>query len=388
MPFGEALFWVGITAVSIGGFILVDKHLGPVWAWILTVVGLLAIGYSVYHKQFPGSPNPPTLWVLLLLLTWAALGYSIYDRRRHGKTPIPDTATPDTRDQTLESQKAEINKLHDTLEQCRTFANRKALEADENGSRLSVWQYAYDSVWSLKAGAREIRRHWPSADFLDRPANRDLWINVRPRPTVNAEIDDRSWLESAIRWHDSFSSSAATKGADLAYLKSLNFDELMEFLDFQERETRKLPVPVKTASRESPSVGIVRFGEKDQQYGSFVKNYSQAADFSVRIPSFRVGRYRFSFGDKVNTLTHDQGEAFIEATVREPRSLVQHFTLFDALGELSTCIDDGFVPLTIYVEYKDSMSKRYALRHEVERHVTNRESAFTNVMMRRMEMED
>jgi hypothetical protein len=46
----------------------------------LTVIGVLACAYTVYRDSHPESPAIH-LWVILLVLTWALLGYNVYLRR-------------------------------------------------------------------------------------------------------------------------------------------------------------------------------------------------------------------------------------------------------------------------------------------------------------------
>lgn len=91
MPIGEALFWAGITVVGTGLFIIWERHLKS-WWWSIPLVGagVLAIVYSVYSHAHPEAqlPTPPS-WVYLLLLTWCALGYVVYDRRRGTARAVP-----------------------------------------------------------------------------------------------------------------------------------------------------------------------------------------------------------------------------------------------------------------------------------------------------------
>jgi len=156
------------------------------------------------------------------------------------------------------------------------------------------------NAWKLKEGARAIKRKWPNADFLDYPANKDSWLSVRPQITEDPTVDDRTWLDEAIRWYEEFNSSPCIVGSDYGYLKSLGFDELMEYLDFYERSRRGLTVSISAASMDAPAVGITRWGlNPEGNYGAFVKNHRPIPAFDIRLPSFRIGRYRFSFSDAV-----------------------------------------------------------------------------------------
>lgn len=244
------------------------------------------------------------------------------------------------------------------------------------------------SVWLIKEGAREIKRKWPSADFLDRPANKELWAAERNRPT-QSYADDRGWLDSALRWYEAFSASALVKPEDASYLKTADFDELMELLDFYEIEQcgdgYALPLPITAAPANAPAVAIDHFETQGSRYGVVVHNYTDRPAFDIRITPFRVGKYRFSFADTVNTLTKEQGKVFIEATVKAPGTIQMGFSLFDAVRDRFDCSDDGFVPINARVTYRDSAQKRYSCRHEFVQHAMNRDSAFTSVFMRRIE---
>jgi hypothetical protein len=83
MPVNEALFWVGITMLGTGLYVVWDRHLKSLaWSALLIVLGGIAIVYSVYVHLRPASQLPlPPVWFYLLVLTWCAIGYDIYDRR-------------------------------------------------------------------------------------------------------------------------------------------------------------------------------------------------------------------------------------------------------------------------------------------------------------------
>jgi hypothetical protein len=278
-----------------------------------------------------------------------------------------------------------------------TITNEDELEAKSEDTalafdgefreRIAKHIHVRESIWLLKEPARKIKRLWPGADFLDRPANRDLWIKPRDRPPGYSDIDDRGWLDDAIRWNEQFSRSPVVVGVDPGLLKSLDFDEIMDLCDRYERQQCGMMVPISSAPPSAPHVGISKFGMKNGRYGAFVENYRSTAAFEIRITPVRVGRYRFSFGTTVNTLTKDNGPQFIECSVKEPPITSWNgLTLFDALGERFKCIDDGFVPLNLYVTYHDSQNLRYEARHEIERHATDSENSFTSVYLRAVDL--
>jgi hypothetical protein len=80
MPFNEALFWFGITAFGTGLYFLVEASVKRLYSAGLTTIGLLACAYAVYRHYHPEIPAI-SLWVILLVLTWALLGYDVYLHR-------------------------------------------------------------------------------------------------------------------------------------------------------------------------------------------------------------------------------------------------------------------------------------------------------------------
>src|SRR5713226_322858 len=101
MPFNEALFWFGITAFGTGLYFLFEATVATVkrlYSVSVTIVGTLACVYSVYRHYRPEAPAIH-LWVILLVLTWALLGYSIYVNRVRYLPPLPQS-TGEQKDET------------------------------------------------------------------------------------------------------------------------------------------------------------------------------------------------------------------------------------------------------------------------------------------------
>jgi hypothetical protein len=84
MPFNEALFWFGLTAFGAGLYFLflLEPAVKRLYSIGMTVIGALACAYSVYRYHHPESELPAIhLWAILLVLTWALLGYVVYIER-------------------------------------------------------------------------------------------------------------------------------------------------------------------------------------------------------------------------------------------------------------------------------------------------------------------
>ena len=88
MPFNEALFWFGLTAFGTGLYFWVEAAVKRLYSIGLTVIGALACAYAVYRHYHPESPAI-RLWVMLLIFTWALLGYVVYLSRFRRLPPSP-----------------------------------------------------------------------------------------------------------------------------------------------------------------------------------------------------------------------------------------------------------------------------------------------------------
>lgn len=93
MPFKEALFWVGITVFGTGLFFLVERGEQTPVAIAFTVIGSLAIGYSVYAHYRPNGKTRLPVWTSLLLATWLFIGYDFYDRHETSVAHFLETSS-------------------------------------------------------------------------------------------------------------------------------------------------------------------------------------------------------------------------------------------------------------------------------------------------------
>jgi len=79
VPFKEALFWFGITLFGTGLFFVVENaHI--LLSASLIAIGLIGLVYSVYTHHYK-TPKTAPLWVGLLIITWIAIAYDVYDRQ-------------------------------------------------------------------------------------------------------------------------------------------------------------------------------------------------------------------------------------------------------------------------------------------------------------------
>jgi hypothetical protein len=86
MPYKDAVFWLGLTIFGVGLTALVDGG-HALSSVVLMTIGLAAVGYSIVLHYKPQLPRL-RIWVLLLAVTWCAIGYDFYDR--HHTVPLPE----------------------------------------------------------------------------------------------------------------------------------------------------------------------------------------------------------------------------------------------------------------------------------------------------------
>jgi hypothetical protein len=87
MPFKEATFWYGTILFTTGIYFWIEGGDRVTAGIILTVIGFIMSAYAVIAEHYPSLPKL-RVWVALLLITWAALGYDYYDHYAHA---LPST---------------------------------------------------------------------------------------------------------------------------------------------------------------------------------------------------------------------------------------------------------------------------------------------------------
>jgi hypothetical protein len=84
----EKRFYLGLAVFGTfagSGLFVVFEH--SFWGWAFIIVGLIGLGYSVLENFGAPMPTRSTrLWALALILTWALMGFDLYDRH-HGYNP-------------------------------------------------------------------------------------------------------------------------------------------------------------------------------------------------------------------------------------------------------------------------------------------------------------
>ena len=147
MPIKEATFWFGITVFGTGLFLCLDAEgTKLIWAIVLIVVGLLAAAYAVVQYHYPHKIPKAPLWIGLLALTWASVGYYLYVL--HDQL-IPEFDAPIT--QMLQGYGT------DGPNSCAMVVSGKVLLSLSKGYKLAVGCFIYDgSVYVLDAPGLQV----------------------------------------------------------------------------------------------------------------------------------------------------------------------------------------------------------------------------------------
>ena len=186
------------------------------------------------------------------------------------------------------------------------------LQAEQARSKRDI-----ENWWSLKSEALEIKRLWPGSDFEGRPANKKSWVLPHSASgSVSKSVEDRGWLERALRWREQFQSYQFLIQPNDFLLNTLTCDELMELLDADQMAKAGLLRPVPRPNRP---IIRARYGQsKDgHSYGFLVKNIRDDPAFNVSIVALRIGSKRVLLRRTLANLDRDQGEQYIELYCRD-----------------------------------------------------------------------
>jgi hypothetical protein len=217
-----------------------------------------------------------------------------------------------------------------------------------------------EKVWCLKRHAREIRRRWPNSEFAWYPAAKGLWA-VAPAgvPASLTNVShNREWVVDALKWHETFVEFIAKLGRDEAYLNSLDFDELMESLDAEERAACGI------SDSHDPNQPIV-IAEYDirttdhTRHGFNVSNVNLRTAYDVKIVPLRFGKWRAFFPDRLATLDRTAGKEFLELSAQYPGGGVLGQDLYSLMNDWRVEADCWGFPVPLRVVYRDSASNWY-----------------------------
>jgi hypothetical protein len=224
----------------------------------------------------------------------------------------------------------------------------------------------------LKRFAREIRRRWPNADFIWFPAAKSLWVNPSAAPSGLTESgNNREWVADAINWHEEFKRYRFTIFSDEPYLNALDFDELMEHLDKEERARCGIP---DNAVQDRPTVAAEYGKNAKGERGLHVWNLHGSAAFDVRVAPLRLGKCRVFFPERLAILDRDQGKSFLQVAVGAPYGL--NADLFDLINKWRAEADCWDAPLLLRIVYRDKNSNWFMTTFMLEQHGWDRDSDY------------
>jgi hypothetical protein len=221
-------------------------------------------------------------------------------------------------------------------------------------------------IWELKASARWIRSQWPLCNFVRRPIYKAFWVvEAKAHVSGSAPLDNREWVEVAIRWRERFENLPKTMTYEPRYLNSLDFEEAMSYLDCELLSTDKPMLPNKR-----PNISLTRYGVETQRgtAGFYAKNVGDRDAFDVDIIAMRFGKFILSFGDPVKMLSVESGEHFIGMSVtvgeHEQTQTSDKWGLFEVVREWQTCNSYWNEPeFVIRLKYRDSENRWYTSRY-------------------------
>src|SRR5438132_11878697 len=79
MSIKEDTFSIGITVFGSGLLAIIKGGERMPYAIALMVLGFIVTAYAVAAHHYPRLPKVP-IWIGMLLVTWGAIGYDVYDR--------------------------------------------------------------------------------------------------------------------------------------------------------------------------------------------------------------------------------------------------------------------------------------------------------------------
>lgn len=323
------------------------------WAWGVSSLYLVgAIGAAVLH------------WRAAKISAAAGNG---------AQSALTGMATSATNDE-VSSLTMQLEAANKKLQEAEAVVGRNGQSLYETNNKYMSLQLEQkrrramsNELWKLKRHAREIRRRWPNSDFAWYPAAKSLWVNPAPVPSVYTDSRrNREWLADAINWHQELRAYIVRACLDESYLGSLDFDELMEYLDKCERDW---PNPTECLPPNRPLV-LAEYGvnpSRGDSDGFYVWNATGEAAFDVKMVPLRLGNRRIFPSEELPILDSGHGKQFVSLMIQEPEDTLIA-PLFDVMNEWRSQADCWGFPLLLRIIYRDSKSNWYMSTFFLEQH--------------------
>jgi hypothetical protein len=168
-------------------------------------------------------------------------------------------------------------------------------------------------------------------------------------------------VDHALAWFDAYSKAGLLfpKCADWEWLRSLDFDGVMNTLDLAERQNRGLTLsPDPTGDRPIVDAGSYCKNPADLGEGLFLVNHSGKPALDVRISAAHFGKYSLKFAGP-NRLAKEDGNQFFSM---ENIGIA----LFNAIREWQECSENWAFHLPVRIVYRDFENKWYVTTVELE----------------------
>jgi hypothetical protein len=254
-------------------------------------------------------------------------------------------------------------RLHNELNGLRSEvakASKRIAELEQETARAQPLNTARNDseFWPLKYHLREIRRRWPDSPFILRPLYRKSWL-----PTAG---DNAPWFISAEKWHSMAMHVQFLANAGESVLNSLDFDDVMEWLDDADRMiTAGFPYRLHLPAG-FPNVIAVRWGQSpvDGHWGIFVKNVGGTA-LNVRMHDVRFNTCVITCSTVIKLLTADHGECFLPLNVVD-NNMNKELTQFPSDAELSQRVNHFPLGTPMRLTYDDTLGDPFISLHEID----------------------
>jgi hypothetical protein len=279
-----------------------------------------------------------------------------------------------------EDLRTENRKLQDQVYALQTKATTAELALHSEREQANSQLEMSGKIWELKSEARAIRRRWTGSYFEHRPLDKGCW-NEKTAVGYGNSHWPPPYLDRALAWFDGFWSLwlrlAPGQSPDQNFMKSLDFDGVVEVLDIAERRSRGIVTA--ELPNASPLVDITRYGSGAGPNGFtgegfFLRNERDKAALDVQIDPVKLGCYLLTFmGPKRLTDKEEFWRIDIENTTSQGHCAGD---LFKSIREFQRCADDWALKVPISIVYRDYKNNWYKTLCEIEPDPMARESEF------------
>jgi len=389
MPFNEALFWVGLTVAGTGGYFWVEGEKRRILSIVLTVFGCIVMAYSVYIHDHPEIPRPRG-WVSLLLITWVALVWSAFDRRRRSHSqPKPQSESDIIEEGRQRSRRHQIRthvqnivqnhlmQSHDAME----TAVRAAVGKLPTGDRLSgelarAYEYLLEDFRHERADLNVAANR----SLQDAPEEDKLSVDMLVDKLVNAvSIHFRLWraLEGLTLVPDVL----LARLPELARARDVREQLKSELRTSAHADgfgaIRHLSEHLRPSGipPTAPRIVPVRYGRMSRQRaeeGLFLANLGDPAR-SVVAQQVRLGKQIVTFdGPEIAQLRREDGERFVDVTIeRAPNDI--SIDLSESFRDWQQELGDLTRETVGVITYMDFEGRRYETYYRIGIDVQNRD---------------